>query len=410
MRGAVATVMVLAWRNLWRNYRRTLIMLAAITVGIWAMIFMAAMMRGMTDQIIENTLNTLPGEVQLHHLDYRRDPSVVNRMPAPSAALREALAAPPAVAWAARVRVPAVVASERDSRGVVLLGIDPQREAALGSLPEKIIEGRFLEGIDDRGVVLGASLARRLETGLGKRVVLMSQDPDNNVADRGARVVGIYKARLQGTEDVFVYSGLAVTQGMLGIGSDVSEIAVTADDYRLMGDWYQPIARVAGAGVEVLPWPQLDNFLDSLLRVQDGFSLVFMVVIFLALSFGLVNTLVMAVFERIREIGLMQALGMRPGLILAQVLVESIYLLCLGLLLGNVSAWLTIKPLESGIDISAVAQGVEKMAMGTTLYPALVVQDMVMSTIVVLGLGLLASLLPAWRAARLDPIRALSRH
>jgi ABC-type lipoprotein release transport system permease subunit len=238
----------------------------------------------------------------------------------------------------------------------------------------------------------------------------MSQDPDNNVADRGARVVGIYKARLQGTEDVFVYSGLAVTQGMLGIGSDVSEIAVTADDYRLMGDWYQPIARVAGAGVEVLPWPQLDNFLDSLLRVQDGFSLVFMVVIFLALSFGLVNTLVMAVFERIREIGLMQALGMRPGLILAQVLVESVYLLCLGLLLGNVSAWLTIKPLESGIDISAVAQGVEKMAMGTTLYPALVVQDMVMSTIVVLGLGLLASLLPAWRAARLDPIRALSRH
>jgi ABC-type lipoprotein release transport system permease subunit len=410
MGGAMRTVTVLAWRNLWRNYRRTLIMLAAITVGIWAMIFMAAMMRGMTDQIVENTLNTLPGEVQLHHPEYRRDPSVVNRMPAPNTALSEALAAPPAVAWAARVRVPAVVASERDSRGVILLGIDPQKEAALGSLPEEVIEGRFLESIDDRGVVLGASLAKRLETDLGKRVVLMSQDPDNNVADRGARVVGIYKARLQGTEDVFVYSGLAVTQAMLGIGSDVSEIAATADDYRLMGDWYQPIAAVAGPGVEVLPWPQLDNFLDSMLRVQDGFSLVFMVVIFLALSFGLVNTLVMAVFERIREIGLMMALGMRPGLILAQMLVESIYLLCLGLLLGNVSAWLTIKPLESGIDISAVAQGVEKMAMGTTLYPALVVQDMVMSTIVVLGLGLLASLLPAWRAARLDPIRALSRH
>jgi ABC-type lipoprotein release transport system permease subunit len=380
MGGGVTTVMVLAWRNLWRNYRRTLIMLAAITVGVWAMIFMAAMMRGMTDQIVENTLNTLPGEVQLHHLDYRRD------------------------------RVPAVLASERDSRGVVLLGINPAAEAALGSLPHEIIAGRFLDSVDDRGVVLGASLARRLETELGKRVVLMSQDPDNNVADRGARVVGIYKARLEGAEDVFVYSGLTATQGMLGIGTDVSEIAVTAHDYRLMGEWYKAIAEVAGPGVEVLPWPQLDYFLDSMLRVQDGFSLVFMVVIFLALSFGLVNTLVMAVFERVREIGLMQALGMRPGLILAQVLVESVYLLSLGLLLGNVIAWLSIKPLESGIDISAVAQGVEMMAMGTTLYSALVLQDMVMATVVVLGLGLLASLLPAWRAANLDPIQALSRN
>jgi ABC-type lipoprotein release transport system permease subunit len=223
-------------------------------------------------------------------------------------------------------------------------------------------------------------------------------------------VVGIYKARLEGAEDVFVYSGLTVTQAMLGIGTDVSEIAVTAHDYRLMGEWYKAIAEVAGPGVEVLPWPQLDYFLDSLLRVQDGFSLVFMVVIFLALSFGLVNTLVMAVFERVREIGLMQALGMRPGLILAQVLVESVYLLSLGLLLGNVIAWLSIKPLESGIDISAVAQGVEMMAMGTTLYPALALQDMVMATVVVLGLGLLASVLPAWRAANLDPVRALSRN
>jgi len=133
-------------------------------------------------------------------------------------------------------------------------------------------------------------------------------------------------------------------------------------------------------------------------------------VVFLALSFGLVNTMVMAVFERVREIGLMQALGMRPGLIVVQLLAESVYLLRIGLLLGNALAWLTIKPLESGIDISSVAQGMEMMAVGTTLYPALAVQDMVLSTVVVLGLGLLAGLLPAWRATRLDPIAALASH
>ena len=204
----VATVATLAWRNLWRNYRRTLIMLAAITLGVWAMIFMTAMMRGMTDQVVTNGLNVLPGELQIHHPDYRRDPSVVNRMAPPTAELKAALNLPPIKAWSARVKVPAVVSSERDSRGVVLLGVYPEDEKLLGSLPDEIVQGRFLESADDRGVVLGASLARRLETGLGKRVVLMSQDPDNNVVDRGTRVVGIYRARLRGTEDIYVYGGL----------------------------------------------------------------------------------------------------------------------------------------------------------------------------------------------------------
>jgi ABC-type lipoprotein release transport system permease subunit len=197
---------------------------------------------------------------------------------------------------------------------------------------------------------------------------------------------------------------------MLAIGDSVTEIAATSHNYRLLGAWYGQLAVAAGPNTEVLPWPELDTFTGSMLEVQDGFALVFMTVVFLALSFGLVNTMVMAVFERVREIGLMQALGMRPGLIVVQILAESIYLLVIGLLLGNVLAWLTIKPLESGIDISAVAEGMEMMAMGTTLYPALAVQDMLLSTVVVLGLGLLASLLPAWRATRLDPIRALARN
>ena len=405
----LAVVATLAWRNLWRNYRRTLIMLLTIALGVWSMIFMSALMRGMVDEIVRNGLETLPGEVQIHHHDYRRDPSVVNSIAMPSGKLLQALGQPPVIAWAGRVRVPAVISSERDSRGVTLLGVDPAAESALGSAPDNIIEGRFLQGVDDKGVVIGASLARRLETSLGKRIVIMSQDPNNDVADRGARIVGIYKARLPGTEDIFVYAGRAVTQKMLGIGSDVQEIAITADSYRTVQSWYSTIAGAAGEQVEVLPWTELDTFLSSMLGVQDGFALVFMVVVFLALSFGLVNTLVMAVFERMREIGLMLALGMKPGLVLGQILLESLYLLLVGLGLGNIAAYLTIKSLEDGIDISGVAQGMEMMNMSPMLYPALRAQDMWMSTGVVICLGLVASLLPAWRASRLDPVAALAK-
>ena len=359
--------------------------------------------------MVHNGLAVLPGEVQIHHPRYRSDPSVVNSMPSPTGELLAALEKPPVSAWAARVRVPAVIASERDSRGVTLLGVDPAAERALGSLPDEILQGRFLTDAADRGVVLGASLARKLDTELGKRVVIMSQDPDNNVADRGSRVVGIYRARLASNEEQFVYAGREVLQQMLTIGTAVSEVAVSANDYRQVDSWAPAIEDAAGDNLEVLTWMELDTFLSSMLSMQDGFTLILMVVIFVALSFGLVNTLAMAVFERVREIGLMQALGMRPSLILYQLLLESLYLLVLGLILGNGLAWLTIKPLESGIDISGVAQGMEMMGMGTTLYPALAYQDMLMSTAVVIVLGLLASLLPAWRAARLDPVRALNK-
>ena len=409
MNASWLVVATLAWRNLWRNYRRTLIILTTITLGVWSMIFMSALMRGMVDEIVRNGLQTLPGEVQIHAPTYRRDPSVVNSMAMPDGDLLRALGESPIVAWTARVRVPAVISSERDSRGVVLLGVDPWAEIALGSAPDNLIEGRFLQSVDDKGVVIGANLAKRLETSLGKRIVLMSQNPENDIADRGARIVGIYKARLPGTEDIFVYAGRAVTQKMLNMGERVSELAATADDYRGVQSWYPAILKAAGDELEVLPWTQLDTFLSSMLAVQDGFALVFMVVVFLALSFGLVNTLVMAVFERVREIGLMLALGMRPTLILGQVLLESLYLLGIGLAVGNITAYFSIRALEGGIDISSVAQGMEMMSMSPVLYPALRFSDMLMSTAVVIVLGLAASLLPAWKASRLDPVKALTK-
>jgi ABC-type lipoprotein release transport system permease subunit len=371
---------------------------------------MSALMRGMVDEIVRNGLQTLPGEVQIHNLDYRRDPSVANSIAMPSGELLKALNRPPVTAWSARVRVPAVISSERDSRGVTLLGVAPGDESKLGSAPDKIVQGRWLTSPDDKGVVIGASLVRRLETSLGKRIVIMSQDPNNDVADRGARIVGIYKARLPGTEDIFVYSGRTVIQKMLGLGSSVSEIALTADSYRTVHSWYPGIVSAAGGELEVLPWTELDTFLSAMLGVQDGFALVFMVVVFLALSFGLVNTLVMAVFERVREIGLMLALGMNPGLVLGQILLESLYLLIVGLGVGNIAAYATLKWLEDGIDISGVAQGMEMMNMSSTLYPALQARDMWMSTAVVICLGLAASLLPAWRASRLDPVAALAKN
>ncbi len=403
-----SAMFTLAWRNLWRNHRRTTIMLAAITVGVWAMIFMTALMRGMVDDMLLNGIRSLPGEVQIHHPLYRDDPSINNSIPAPSGELLDALQIPEVVAWTSRVRVSGVIQSERDSRGIVLLGVEPASEIAVSFDSDSIIEGRFLEDSNDRGLVIGAKMAEHLETRLGKRVVVMSQDPDNNIADRGFRVVGIYKAKLASLEETFVYAGRDTIQKLLNLENMVSEIAITGEDYRNVETWYPQIKKAAGESVDTLPWYEANAYLGSMMAMMDGFVLVWIIVIFLALSFGLVNTLVMAVFERIREIGLMQALGMRPTMILYQILLESFLLLFIGLLIGNVLAVATIIPLQSGIDISAVAKGMEMMGSSSMLYPALKIEDIVLANVIVIILGLLTSILPAWHAASYDPIKALN--
>ena len=400
----------LSWRYLWRNYRRTSIMLLAIGVGVWAMIFMTALMRGMVDQMIADGIDALPGLVQVHHPAFRDDPSIENSIAPPGRQLLAALESPPAEAWTGRVKVPAMISSERNTRGVTLLGVDPAGEIALGFDPASIVEGRFLEGPQDQGLVVGRKLLQRLETQRGKRVVVMSQDPENNVADRGFRIVGVFEAKLSAQEERQIYAGLATVQELLVMGDHLSEIAVTGGDYRDVTALHGQVRDHAGPKLEVLPWTELDRYLGLMLGVMDGFVLVWIIVIFLALSFGLANTLMMAVFERVREIGLMQALGMKPSAILYQVLLESLMLLVLGLLLGNLLAIASIQPIRDGIDLSAVAEGFEMMGVSSMLYPSLKAQDLVMANVVVIALGILTSLLPAWRASQYRPVEAIARN
>ncbi|MDT8281358.1 MAG: ABC transporter permease, partial [Gammaproteobacteria bacterium] len=382
-------IFTLAWRYLWRNHRRTLIMLSAITVGAWAMIFMTSLMRGMVDEMLLDGIRNLPGQVQIHNPQYRDDPSINNSMSLPDEKLLKALQIPEVKAWTSRIRVPAVISSERDSRGVTLLGVTPASEVQLGFDLDSINEGRFLQDSNDEGLVIGAKLAERLETRLGKRVVIMSQDLDNNIADRGFRIVGIYHAKMESLEELYVYAGLETVQRLLHLDRQISEVDISGDDYRDIASWYPQIKKAAGENLQTLPWYELDTYLGAMLSVMDGFILVWIIVIFLALSFGLVNTLVMAVFERTREIGLMQALGMRPSSIVYQILVESFLLLSIGLLSGNVLAVATILPLQDGIDISGVAEGLEMMGASSILYPALKLNDMLLANGVVIVLGLL---------------------
>ena len=401
----------LAWRNLWRNHRRTLIMLSAIALGLWGMIWMTALMRGMVDQMIDSSIKTLSGHIQIHAAEYLDDPSIEHIIPSVSAspALQALLADDEVVAWSERIRVPAVIRSERDVLAITLVGIDPVREQGLSFIGDSLSAGIPLESVNDNKLIVGKKLLERLQTKLNRRVVVMSQDPDNTIAERGFRIAGVFDTDLQSTETSYVFAGLETVRKMLKMGSGVSEISLLGHDYRDLTQLLDKTRAAVISDVEVKTWLEQDPYMASMLGVMDGFVLVWFAVIFLALSFGLVNTLLMAVFERTREIGLVQALGMKPPNILFMVLIESIIMLLIGLLAGNLLSWLTILPLKDGIDVSVVAEGMELAGMSSTLLPAVKLYDVVLANALVLVLGIAASIFPAWRASRKVPIEAITR-
>ena len=410
MKTPFSMLVTVAWRNLWRNHRRSLIMLAAIAIGLWGMIWMTALMRGMVDQMIDDAISTLSGHVQIHAEGYLDDPSVEHTIPAAgdNMVLLGLLNSPQVSAWSQRIRVPAVIRSEREVYGITLVGIDPQREQGLSFIADSIVEGHYLQSPDDRHVLLGRKLVEQLQTRLGQRIVLMSQDPGNNIAERGFRIGGIYDTDLQATETSYVFAGIETVRSLLKMGSGVSEISLLGDDYRNPEGLAAEVRAAAGAA-ETKTWLQLDPYMASMLDVMDGFIVIWFSIIFLALSFGLINTLLMAVFERTREIGLIQALGMPPASILYMVLIESVIMLLIGLLAGNLLSWLTILPIQDGIDISGIAQGLEWAGMSSTLLPAVKSSDVLLANAIVLLLGIAASLFPAWRASRKVPVEAITR-
>jgi len=373
------------------------------------MIFMNAGMRGMVDQMIKDAVSNLTGHVQVHNPSFRDDPSIQNLMHLNAASLQKKMQGDDIIAWAARLNIPAVITSERATLGVNLLGISPRQEKGLSFVGDNPAQGVNIQSQDDDGIVIGKKLAEKLETKLGRRIVIMTQDPDNNIVDRGMRIVGIFDAELEATELAYAYTGLHTLQKLThSKPGDFSELSVLTPEYRDVSAT-QAYLKQQFPGEEVLSWKEVNKYLSSMLDITDAFILVWAVVVFFAMSFGLVNTLLMAIFERTRDIGLMQALGLTPKLIIVQVVIESTILLLIGLLIGNALAWLTHLATRGGIDVSVVSEGMEYAGMSSVIYPSMVVEDVVMSNIVVLVLGILASLYPAWRAARFVPIKALGQ-
>ncbi|MEJ2102766.1 MAG: ABC transporter permease [Desulfobacterales bacterium] len=401
----------LAWRNIWRNPRRTIVILVAVFIGVWSMVLLGALMRGIAVGMIKNGIATLTGHIQIHHKGYHDDPAIENSITDAQLVektLNELL--PPGALWSSRVRVNAIVNNARHSSGVTMVGIDPAKEAKVSFIGTAISSGRYLEPNDSDGIVIGEALLEKFETRIGHKLVLMSQDANQEIASRAFRIVGTFKAEMESTEKQFVFVTLAASQKMLKLGAGISEISIVLPQgYENLDVYYKLKSVLPSDKFEVHSWQELLPFQTAYLKILDGFMWFWFLIVFVAMGFGVVNTTLMAVFERMREFGLMKALGMKPWWILREVLVESFLILICGMVIGNFMGFLSIYALSgSGIDLSALAAGAEYAGMTRIIYPAVAIKDVIVANLTILLLGLLVSLYPAIKASRFTPVQALA--
>lgn len=402
----------LAGRNVWRNPRRTVVILVAVVIGVWSMIASSAMMTGLADQMVRNGIATLTGHIQIHRRGFRLDPAIENSIADSMHAvtLMKALL-PDGARWASRVRVNAIASNARHTRGVGLVGIDPSREANVSFIMQAIADGTYLTPDDPYGVIVGQALLDQFETRLGRKLILMSQTVQGEIASQAFQIRGVFRAEMEATEERFVFVNLQTAQHMLQLGEGISEICLLLRDH-------QDVDRVAGRLRGILPaekyevstWKELLPLVTGTLKMYDIFVLLWYLIAAAAMGFGILNTILMAVLERIREFGLLRTLGMKPNGIMKQVMAETLLLLVIGMAVGNLLGFVTVAMFSAkGIDLSALAAGLEFSGIARVIYPVIGLRDVLLSNLTVFVLGLLVSAYPAIKASRYTPVQAM-RH
>ncbi len=403
---SLAKIGQLAWRNLWRQRRRNLTMLVALSFAVMGVIFLNAFLRGLTAQMADGAINSMVGHVKVLQPGYRDDPGIARSFVLESEWSPE-IPAGQLQGWARRVRVPAVIMSERETRGIEFIGIDPAQES-ISFVADWTIEGEGLQGPDDRRILVGKSLAEQLETAAGRRLVIVTQGADGRSREAGYRIAGLYQSEHSALEKFHVFTGIEAAQALL-VSDTVTEVSV-----RLTDEKYQPTVLqsliATFVGLNVFDWQTLQPMAATMMQLSDAMIYILFIIVMSALVFGLVNTVVTAVMERYREIGMLRALGMRAGAVLLQIVTESTLIMIMGVVIGTAAGGGLCLWLSDGVDLSAFSEGLEAFGFSSnTLVPTIMPADLAFVVVASLVMGVVASFFPALRAVRLNPLEAMRR-
>jgi ABC-type lipoprotein release transport system permease subunit len=400
----------LAWRNIWRHRRRTVIIVLAMGLSLAMMMFYDGLMDGFNQAIAGNAVRVLGGNVQVHAAGYREkvDSNPLLPLTDDSAIIQAALAQPDVIAAARRIQTGGLVSNHEGAFSLNIIGIEPEAEAPVSLIAEHIVDGRYLEPTDEDSILIGKGLADALALKVGDRITMVGSDVHKQNRQRTMTVIGIYDVGIPSIEKGTLYISLTEAQNLFNLSGQSTEVQITL---KKVGKESSVVAALASAlpGYEVESWannyPELGNAVGRKNIVMDIFS----VIIVMIAGIGILNLLMMAIYERTREIGLLGAMGLKPGQIATTFILEGALIGFVGVIAGiAMGLAINISLMQVGMDYSQFAGITDYMALiSGRVYPTLGVSKLFGRAMIMLVIAALAALIPAMIASRREPSEAL---
>ncbi len=397
----------LARRNLWRHPKRSILLMLSVASGLWAGLFLSGFFLGMIEQRIALALGTEFSHVQVHAPEFRPDFEATETIPDAEALAEEMAGDARALHVGMRSLAQGMLGTARGAHGATIRGVDPEREHALTGLCDRVQSGSCLEeGVG--GILIGEALAERAGIRVGSRVVLTFPSATGDITSGAFRVRGLYRSSDLRLDRTVVYVPRASLNALLELPADAAhQIAVQLSDAALAGpfaeEWQQRTPRL-----EVQDWRSLSPELDLTVSSGTQSLLIFMIIILMALAFGIVNTMLMAVLERRREIAMLLALGMGRWRVFRLVVIETVLLVLAATPPGFLLAWITVAiTARTGIDLSIYAEGLAAYGYEAVVRPELQAIHYMQVGALVAVAAILSAIWPAWKAVRTPPAGVL---
>ena len=403
----------MAWRNIWRNPRRTILTICAIAFASLLLVFMLSFQFGSYETMINTSVKIQTGHLQVQSAEYREQKNIRHVVPDPAdvAAILDQTAN--VESYTFRCQAFSLVSSEERTYGVAVTGISPTGEAAVSRLKSLLREGEFLSENDRNQALIGKMLARNLRVGLGDELTVLGQGRDGSIAATVVRVKGIFSSGISEFDRSAIHIPLELFQEVYSMQGAVHEIVVIADGLRNIASIQDTITAglsslESNKRLRVLDWNELMPGLRQSIEMDLVSGLIFYLLLVIVVAFSILNTFLMAIFERTREFGVLMAIGTTPTRLTKVLLIESMTLTAIGIATGIfIGSLITLYFQTYGIDISGASELLEQFGITGRIYPKLSMLSAVSGPLAVLIITFFAALYPAVKVRKLQPVEAM---
>jgi len=403
-------IYVMAWRNIWRNKMRSIVIILSIAIGLFAGIAVLALYKGMMKSRVRIVIDAEVTHLQIHDSSFKKDYdpkfSLLN-----GTEVLKAVNIMPSVKWAApRSITNGMLATATGSAGVQINGVIPDLEYEVSLLKQKITEGKPFNANRKHEIMIGKKLALKMKQKPGSKLVLTFTDTSGNIVSGAFKVVAVYQSDNTPLDERNVYVNMNDINAMLGTGDAFHEIAILLKNDEAVKTVQQQLVKKFPS-YQVESWREISPETHLMVKTVDQYSYIILFIIMFALAFGIINTMLMAILERTREIGMMVALGTNRIKIFLLVLLETFFLTLAGTPIGILTGWLATAYFNKhGLDLSGMGREMmSSFGFGTMIYPEFPADKLAAVLIIVTGTAVLSSLFPAMKALKLKPVDALKR-